>query len=180
MGNTDKQFVRYPVEICEAFCTYHLSPVQWNIVHYIARKTYGWGKTADYISVRLMSKHLGKSRTMVSGAVNELYKKGVIGVSRDKNGRPAKMWIQPPEEWDKPVTISGHVTETGHVTKTRRNLSGNHDNPLSGNHDRNLSGNPDTQYINIDTSIDTIQKKEPSAPISEDDDDGWEGESWGE
>ena len=53
MGNTDKQFVRYPTEICEALCIYHLSPIQSNIVNYIIRKTYGWNKTKRLV-VRMM------------------------------------------------------------------------------------------------------------------------------
>ena len=180
MGSSDKQFVKYPMEICEALCVYHLSPIQFNVVNYIIRKTYGWNKTKDYISVTLMAKEMGKKRSAVSGAVNDLRKKGIIGGEEERKGKASAMWINPPDDWDRPVTFSGHVTKLGHVTKTGQGVSRNHDRLVSGNRDGNLSQNRDTQYTYIDTIKDTKQKKEPSAPFFEEtmSDEELEAEGW--
>lgn len=171
MGNTDKQFVRYPTEICEALCVYHLSPIQFNVVNYIIRKTYGWNKTKDYISVSMMAKEIGRRRSAVSGAVNELRKKGVIGSDEWQHGRACVMWINPPDAWEKPVTFSEHVTKLGHVTKYRQGMSRNHDINMSENRDVNMSGNHDTQYTYKDNIKNINKKKEPPASFPEDDED---------
>ena len=180
MASSDKQFVRYPTEICEALCVYHLSPIQSNVVNYIIRKTYGWGKKKDFISVSLMAKEIGKKRSAVSGAVNELRKKGVIGSSEDRKGRAFAMWINPPDTWEQPVTFLGHVTKSGHVTKLGQGVSRNRDSIVSRNHDSILSRNRDTQYKDIDTIKETKQKKEPSAPFPEREktDEELEAEGW--
>lgn len=150
MGNTDKeQFVKYPLEVCEALCVYHLSPIQFNVINYIIRRTYGWGKIKDYISVNALANKMGKNRSAVSGAVNDLYKKNIIGIERERNGKAALMWVKPPEEWEEPVIKSRHVIKSGHVAKSRHPLSENHDrlpviksrHPLSENHDTIIDTN---------------------------------------
>lgn len=171
MGNTDKQFVRYPTEICEALCVYHLSPIQSNIVNYIIRKTYGWSKTKDYISVSMMAKEIGKDRSTVSKAVNGLRKKGIIGSGEERRGRAFMMWINPPDAWEKPVTLLSHVTKSPHVGKSSQGVWQNHHSKVWQNSNENLCQNRHTQYKDIDNITETKQKKEPPASFSEDDED---------
>ena len=166
MGNTDKQFVRYPTEICEALCIYHLSPIQSNIVNYIIRKTYGWNKTKDYISVSMMAKEMGKDRSTVSKAVNGLRKKGIIGSGEERRGRAFMMWINPPDAWEKPVTLLPHVTKSPHVGKSSQGVWQNHHSKVWQNSNENLCQNRHTQYTYKDNVKNTYQNKGLSAPIS--------------
>lgn len=105
MANTDKgEYTRIPNRIIEALysSTIHFSPIQSAVLLFIIRRTFGWNKYSDYISLNSMAKAIGKDRANVSRAVNDLMKMGVLNVDR-RLGRSSDISINDPEKWDRPV-----------------------------------------------------------------------------
>jgi len=81
-------FTPFPNQLLdELLCT--LTPPQWKVVCFLARKTFGWAKRADRISVRQMVAGTGLSRRAVIAAVQALEAAGVVHVERglDDDGR---------------------------------------------------------------------------------------------
>lgn len=70
---------------------------------YIIRKTYGWGKHLDQISITRMAKETGFGRSTVVGALNDLVKLNVIQVEIVGPGAPKEMRVLDPAEWDRPL-----------------------------------------------------------------------------
>ena len=46
-------------ELLEALCWMNLSPYEWRVLLWILRKTYGWKKKTDWISLSQFSKETG-------------------------------------------------------------------------------------------------------------------------
>lgn len=65
-------------ELLEAMCCAGLSARQWAIVMAVVRKTYGYGKKADDISLGQLSAMTGIAKPHASRAVNDLIAAGVL------------------------------------------------------------------------------------------------------
>lgn len=61
------------------------SPIAWNLLCLIARKTIGWGKAEDAISYKQLKAGVGAgSNHTVSRAISELETKGLLKITRVK------------------------------------------------------------------------------------------------
>ena len=91
MANPQKENGFTPIanEIVEAFCRYYPPNSQGQILWCILRKTYGWGKTDDRISIGQITKATGLSRRTVIYALQNLEAKKIIQIQR-KRGRGIK------------------------------------------------------------------------------------------
>lgn len=118
MENMDKGkgFVSVPTGLYMAIITYGFTQTQMAVVLYIVRKTYGWRKTKDKIAVSIIARELNKKRQLISRTVSDLQKMSVISIERSRNGVAPIMWVQPPENWDKPATVQFHATAGFHAT----------------------------------------------------------------
>ena len=117
-------FVSVPNELYMAIITYGFTQTQMAVVLYIVRKTYGWRKAKDKIAVSVIAKELNKKRQLISRTVADLQKMSVIGMERSRNGIPPIMWIQDPNNWDKPATVQFHTTyNTDTITDKKTAIS---------------------------------------------------------
>lgn len=173
----DNCFTKFPNGILDAALGYRFSAIQLTAVLYVVRMVNGWGKPSDKISVTKMAKDTGFSRRAMVGAVGDLEKMGVLSVERSGAGRVSEMRVNNPEEWDKPVNGASHVNGSSQGTELHRDVNGTSHLPVNGASQEPVNGGSHTKERKERKDINS--KKEPSAPV-EDDDEGWQGESWGE
>ena len=114
----EDKYTKFPNELLEAIMSYRFSPTQMAVLLYIVRKTYGWGKHEDQISISKMATSIGRYRSTTMAAVSDLAKLNVIEIEKEGSGRPNTMRILDPKDWDRPVLETGHVLKSGHVLKT--------------------------------------------------------------
>jgi phage replication O-like protein O len=70
-------------EIWDALAKYRLSGEEWQCLIVIFRKTYGWGKKEDSISLSQFAKLTGMKRQNVARALKKLSSKKMIGVIKN-------------------------------------------------------------------------------------------------
>lgn len=160
-------FVSVPNELYMAIITYGFTQTQMAVVLYIVRKTYGWRKAKDKIAVSVIAKELNKKRQLISRTVADLQKMSVIGMERSRNGIPPIMWIQDPNNWDKPATVQFHATTGFHETFREQTCN----RTVSGGETVELQ-EPATVQFHTTYNTDTITDKTTeisSAPVNEDD-----------
>lgn len=105
MASSDNgEYTRVPHKIIEALYSSDIrfSPIQSKVILFVIRRTFGWNKYSEYISLSSMAKAIGKDRANVSKAVNDLMKMGVLSVDR-RPGRSSDISINDPGKWDRPV-----------------------------------------------------------------------------
>lgn len=78
---TQNGFLRVAFELAEALAYAHLTPNEWKIIWVIMRKTYGWDKPSDRISLRTFSEATGINRRSAFRAIKSLIKKGVVKIA---------------------------------------------------------------------------------------------------
>ena len=74
-------------EIAEALMRINLSAYESRVLWYLFRKTYGWGKKTDWISLSQFSKCIGIDRRLVHRAIKQLSSKEMIVIERDDSQR---------------------------------------------------------------------------------------------
>jgi len=70
-------------ELMEALARIKLTPIENQVLMFVIRKTYGWKKKADNISISQIVEGTGASRRMVIYAVQNLESKKILLVKRD-------------------------------------------------------------------------------------------------
>lgn len=154
----DKGFTQIPNKILEALYEQRLSPLHYQVLLYVIRKTYGYkGKIWDTIAISKMARDIHRRRCKVSVAVGDLEKMNIIEVVRTASRKGHEMRIKDPSEWEKSVTKTEHVTKSERVTKTEHEAL------------RNRNAN---RYENGTHNINkyTLQNKPPKPPMDESDD----------
>jgi phage replication O-like protein O len=73
-------------EIMDALCRFHPGGAEGQVLWSIIRKTYGWNKKADKISIKQLSELTGLSRRTIIYAIQNLEAKNMIIVQRGKTG----------------------------------------------------------------------------------------------
>ena len=159
MGSTDN-FVKFPTDVLEALYARKLSPIHYQIILYVVRKTNGFQKPHDYIAVSKMADDIGRYRQGVSAAVRDLEAMGMLEVDRKWSRKGHEMRVKPVKDWEQTVLKSGHVSNSGHVLKTGRHPSQNQD-----------ANRPEIRTYNRYSTIDTLQKINPLNPPYEDEGD---------
>ena len=71
-------FTKVPNAILEALIRHRFTGAQYTVLLYVIRKTRGWGKTSDKISVSMIARESGYSRREIINSVRDLEKKKVI------------------------------------------------------------------------------------------------------
>ena len=100
-----ERFVKVPTELVEAMYEYHLTVGQYKALLYIIRKTYGWGKTSDVISIARIATKLEDLK--------------IIEIERSAAGKPNTLRIKPVTQWT-PVTHGSPVTRKSPQVVTHR------------------------------------------------------------
>lgn len=96
-------YTKIPNDILEALPLYDFSPLEWAVIMYVIRKTFGWHKNVDTISVRKMAADTGHDLRGMQRAVTKLKEKNVLSMnSRGSRGMPV-MGINSPSMWAEPT-----------------------------------------------------------------------------
>lgn len=75
-------YISVATEIVDKLCSYHMSGNEWMIIWVVLRKTWGWHKKEDAISLTQFQKLTGLSRPSVSEALTKLVGKKVLVVGK--------------------------------------------------------------------------------------------------
>jgi len=117
--STDKQgFIRFPHDLFDAILRTRLSISQQSALLYIIRKTVGFNKTSDKISISRMARVLGHDRKTMIRAVHHLESLNIIQIGEVRTGRVSEIRLLDPDLWAKPVARAPHVAEQPHVAET--------------------------------------------------------------
>ena len=74
-------------EIAEALMKVNLSAYESRVLWFIFRKTYGWKKKTDWLSLSQFSKCIGLDRRLIHRAIKSLSSKKMIVINRDDKNR---------------------------------------------------------------------------------------------
>ena len=74
----EKGYTRIPNDILEGLCKINLSPYQARVIYYIFRKTYGYNKNEDWISVNQIAKEIGIRQSHASRTKKELLLRRIL------------------------------------------------------------------------------------------------------
>lgn len=165
----DDGFVKVPNELYIAIITYGFTQTQMAVVLYIVRKTLGWRKRKDKIAISTMAKELNKKRQLISRTVSDLQKMTVVGIERGRNGVPPIMWVQDPENWDKPATVQFHATTGFHETFYDKTCN----RTVSGGETVELQEPATVQFHTTDNTDNITDNTTDISPDPTDEDDGW-------
>ena len=149
------KYTRISNEMLEAICSADLSKAQYKALLYIIRKTIGWNKDADCISVKRMAEETGQQRRTMLKAVNDLERMNVISVSRSA-GHAGKIALEPVSKWTL-VSKSTHVSKTTQGDVQFSTQVGVYKTTQGG-----VSKTTHTKDIYKDTSKDNIKKEKPA------------------
>ena len=103
MASTDKErgFTRIPNELYDAMLSQKLSITQERALLYVIRKTYGFNKREDMISISRMAEETGYSRRAMINAVHDLEKMGILKLQKTRSGLPTYMSVNDLSFWDR-------------------------------------------------------------------------------
>lgn len=73
--------------IVEKFCSYRISGEEWMVLWFILRKTYGWHKKEDLISLSQFAVGTGLKRQTVLRAISKLASKKIIAVIKNDDSQ---------------------------------------------------------------------------------------------
>lgn len=114
-------YARIANELLMALSRYNLSPYETRVLFFILRKTYGWNKKSDFISVSQIAEGTGLLKPHACRAKNVLIRKNILTENDGKLG-PNKDY----DEWS--VTNTGNVTNRGNesaiITEKQRSVTG--------------------------------------------------------
>lgn len=174
-------------ELLEAMCRVGFSARQWAVVMAVVRKTYGYGKKADDISLGQLSAMTGIAKPHVSRAVNDLVAAGVLrrsagtfGNSLSLNKRYKQWTVGDAGQWVTDSVKQGLLKEQrglpeqephDGVTETATGVT---DSVTAGGVTDSVTGVTDsvrvTESVTLGLPIqqpqkETLQKKETPPPI---------------
>jgi phage replication O-like protein O len=79
-------YTRIANEILEKIITYDLSGQELRLIIFIFRKTYGFSKCEDFLSLSQMMEATGLSKTRCSQVINKLQLRNSVTVTENRNG----------------------------------------------------------------------------------------------
>jgi len=71
-------YVKIADELAEAFARYRISGEEWQVLWAILRKTYGWNKKEDWISLSQFQELTGIKRPNIIRALKKLIQKNIV------------------------------------------------------------------------------------------------------
>lgn len=83
---TRNGYSRIANELIEAFAQVNLRPYEWRVLMYVVRKTYGWNKKSDVLSVSQIAEGTKLQKPHACRAKNSLVKKNILRIEAGKTG----------------------------------------------------------------------------------------------
>jgi len=106
----EEGFVPIANEIAEALMRVNLSPYESRVLWFIFRKTYGWSKKTDWLTLSQFAKCIQLDRRLIFRAIKSLAAKNMIVIEKDDSGsirygfqKDHEGWITVIKKDDKPV-----------------------------------------------------------------------------
>lgn len=116
-------YVKIANELLDALCKMDLKGGEFMIALAVIRKTYGWGKKEDQISLTQFEKLTLMSRPRILRSIKMLVQQGVLGSNRGNTSITSTYWIEKDyEKWtpsNRPDTSNRLVTRPSTCTVTR-------------------------------------------------------------
>ena len=124
MANPQKEEGFLPVanEIAEALMKINLSAYESRVLWFLFRKTYGWGKKTDWISLSQFSECIGLDRRLIHRAIKGLSSKKMIVIEKDDGIRIRYGFQKDYEKWkvsSKKMTVIKRDDEVSSKKMTR-------------------------------------------------------------
>src|SRR5687767_10849329 len=92
-GNlSDVPFVRLPTALCEAHLRKRLAGVEWVVLMWTIRQTFGWRRDCVSFSWYSIAKSIGLDRSSVVRAGNRLIANGILVVQNRQIGVAGTLW----------------------------------------------------------------------------------------
>lgn len=120
-------FTRIANELLDALCSFHLSPNEWQIILCIIRKTYGFGKKDDIISLSQFQKMTGIKSSNIPRIIKSLELKKIIVVERGYYHcryylyKYYQQWAQSTISSESIDTISSDTNKRNNTKENKRN-----------------------------------------------------------
>ncbi len=110
--------------VLEALMKAKLTGTQWDLVMAIIRKTWGWGKTEDRISLTQFQKLTGRHRNLIARELTALQKRNIIKQTRKPTIDRAAKWKcnKNWEVWVSPPRVTG-ITAEGDTSQGDRGVT---------------------------------------------------------
>ena len=86
-------------EILEALWKVNLSPYEYRVLLYLLRKTYGWQKKTDRITLSQFAKDIGIDRRLIFRAIKKLSSKQMIVIYKDDKNRLSYGFQKDYDKW---------------------------------------------------------------------------------
>jgi phage replication O-like protein O len=114
-------FTRIANQILDDICQVNLSSYQSRVLHFIWRKTYGYGKKQDWISVSQIVEGTGIKKSHVSRTKKELLLRKIVTSSGNKIGfqKDSRLWQELPNQ----VTIKNSYQSRPEVTNSGQKVT---------------------------------------------------------
>jgi len=110
--------------VLEALMKAKLTGTQWDLVMAIIRRTWGWEKTEDYISLTQFQKLTGRHRNLIARELTALQKRNIIKQTRKPTIDRAAKWKcnKNWEVWVSPPRVTG-ITAEGDTSQGDRGIT---------------------------------------------------------
>ena len=93
-------------EILESLSWMNLGAYEWRVLLCVIRKTYGWKKKTDWISLSRFSRETGLDRRHAHRAIKSLFSKRMVVISTDDKKHPRYGFQKDYEKWKLPSPMS--------------------------------------------------------------------------
>ena len=143
-------FTKIANELLEALCHLNLSGHEWQVIHAIMRKTYGYNKKHDWITNTQIMLVTGQSQQKVSLAKRKLVDKNIVTENGNKIGLNKDY-----ETWQGVTDIGNRVTDIGNklLPKTVNTKEKKETITKYNRREVKLSNMKKTQYTQLGTEI---------------------------
>jgi phage replication O-like protein O len=74
----EREFLQAPNSLFEHLANTYLSPYESKVINFIIRKTFGWNKVEDWISLSQIEEATGIAKPNVSRTLNSLKRRNII------------------------------------------------------------------------------------------------------
>ena len=74
----NKEWIKIPNKLIEAVYKQYLRPNESKVFWFVLRKTWGWRKPSDFISLKQFNKELGISKDIVCRTLSKLRKRRIV------------------------------------------------------------------------------------------------------
>lgn len=168
----EEGFVPIANEIAEALMRVNLSPYESRVLWFIFRKTYGWSKKTDWLTLSQFAKCIQLDRRLIFRAIKSLAAKNMIVIEKDDSGsirygfqKDHEGWITVIKKDDKPV-ISRDDKEGPQLSSVEMTTVIGRDDTLSSVEMTGLSSVeiPTINTVTKDTSTKDTSTKESDPP----------------